>query len=392
MITVPGFRAAGISSGVKKRRAKDLALILADTKVKAAGVFTTNLVKAAPILIGKEKIKSGWVQAVLINSGIANAFTGREGIKNTQKSTKALAKALGISDDLIMPSSTGVIGGPLPVDKMIKAYPKLIRALKPDGFEDAAEGIMTTDAYPKYAMRHMRMGRRNCTIAAIGKGAGMIEPNMATMLAYVMTDLCITKSALKKALKEAANNSFNKIIVDGDTSPNDTVLLLASEQAGNKSVKDTGPEYRKFVKTLTEIMTEIALMIVRDGEGATKAVKIIVKGAKTRLHADKVARTIGNSQLVKTAFYGEDPNWGRIIAAAGRAGVAFDPEIADLSIGDQKVLRRGKDVMDEKKVAKVMKSSDYSITLDLKAGNATSYVVASDLTMDYIKINAHYRT
>ena len=392
MIKVLGFMASGVSSGVKNKSKKDLALIYSETPAMAAGVFTKNIVKAPPVLLGMERIKSGLCQAVLVNSGIANAFTGNEGYKDSVRTSKDLAKALGIKEELVIPSSTGVIGGRLPVSKMKKALPNLLKRLRPDGFMDFSLGIMTTDAFPKYASTTIKLGSKTGTVAAFGKGAGMIAPNMATMLCYILTDINIDKGALKKSLKVGVDDSFNKIIVDGDTSTNDTVLLLSSGVLGNKEIKQGTTEYRKFEKALTQVATEVAEMIVADGEGATKVVKITVKGAKTQKDADKIARTLGTSSLVKTAFFGEDPNWGRIVAAAGRAGANFNPDKLDLYFGDQKILSNSKEVIDEKKAHKVMKQPKFEVTLDIKSGKASSFVIASDLTYEYIKINAHYRT
>jgi len=392
MIKVPGFKGSGVSSGIKKKGKKDLALIFSETPAKAAGVFTLNVVKAPPVILGMERIKSGVCQAVVVNSGVANAFTGKRGLIDAVLTTEYVGKELGISKDLVIPSSTGLIGGPLPMDKIKKALPRLVSELREDGFEDAAQAIMTTDAYPKYAFTTVNIGRRKGTVAVIGKGAGMIMPNMATMLAYVITDINVGKRALSKSLKHAADNSFNKITVDGDTSTNDTVLMLANGKLGNKSLDATGAEYRKFEKAVTETAAEVAEMMVKDGEGATKAVRIVVKGARTAKDADKVARTLGNSLLVKTAFYGEDPNWGRIVAAAGRAGVDFNPDKIDLYFGDHKVLSSSKQVIDEKKAQKIMKQPGFTVTLDLKTGKASSFILASDITFEYLKINAHYRT
>lgn len=391
-IKVPGFLASGVSSGIKKKGKKDLALIYCDTPAMAAGVFTKNIVKAPPVILGMERIKSGYCQAVLVNSGIANAFTGKDGYKDSVLTSNTLAKELGIGEELVIPSSTGVIGGRLPVGKMQKALPKLIKELSEDGFMDFAEGIMTTDAFPKYASTTIKLGSKTGTIAVIGKGAGMIAPNMATMLSYILIDVNVSKRALSKVLKNSVNNSFNKIIVDGDTSTNDTVLLLSSGKLGNKAITESGPDYRKLERAVTEAATEVAEMIVADGEGATKTVKLIVKGAKTHKDAEKIARVIGTSPLVKTAFFGEDPNWGRIVAAAGRAGVNFDPDKIDLYFGDHKVLSNSKEVMNEKKAQKVLKNPKFDVTLDIKSGKASSFVIASDLTYEYVKINAHYRT
>jgi len=392
MIKIPGFFGSGVHAGIKKKGGKDLALIFSDVPAKAAGVFTTNIVKAPPVEVGMERIKSGYCQAVLINSGVANAVTGKEGLKNSLLTSKYAADELGIGKRLVIPSSTGVIGPQLPTDKIKKALPKLVSELRADGFLDVAEGIMTTDAFPKYAVKQISVGREKGIIAVIGKGAGMIAPDMATMLAYILTDVNVGKRALSKALKNTVKNSFNKIIVDGDMSTNDTVLMLANGKLGNPAIIESGAEYRKFEKAVIEVATEVAEMIVKDGEGATKVVKIVVKGAKTEKDAEKIARVLGSSQLVKTAFFGEDPNWGRILAAAGRAGVTFNPDKIDLFFDDQKILANSRVVMNEKKAQSVLKKPKFEITLNIKSGEAHSFVIASDLTLDYIKINAHYRT
>jgi glutamate N-acetyltransferase/amino-acid N-acetyltransferase len=392
MIKIPGFLGSAVSSGVKKKGKKDLALIYSEVPAKVAGVFTTNIVKAPPVLLGTERVKTGMCQAVLVNSGVANAFTGKQGYKDSVVTSKYAADKLGIAESLVIPSSTGVIGGRLPIGKMRKAMPGLVNNLREDGFLDFADGIMTTDAFPKYAVKKVFIGKKRGTIAVIGKGAGMIAPNMATMLAYILTDFNISKRALTKALKNTSNNSFNKIIVDGDTSTNDTVLILANGKLGNTLIKDSGADYNKLEKALTEAASEVAEMIVRDGEGATKVVKITVKGARTVKDAEKITRTLGTSPLVKTAFFGEDPNWGRIVAAAGRAGVEFDPEKIDLYFDKQKILSNSKEVMIEKKAQTVLKKPKFEVTINIKSGKASSFVIASDLTFDYIKINAHYRT
>ncbi|GJM16210.1 MAG: arginine biosynthesis bifunctional protein ArgJ [Thermodesulfobacteriota bacterium] len=392
MIKIPGFLGSAVSSGVKKKGKKDLALIYSEVPAKAAGVFTTNIVKAPPVILGMDRIKSGFCQAVLVNSGVANAFTGKLGLKDSIVSSKDVADQLGIAESLVIPSSTGVIGGRLPLDKMKKAMPKLVKELREDGFLDFADGIKTTDAFPKYAVKQISIGKKKGTIAVIGKGAGMIAPNMATMLAYILTDFNVEKRALSKVLRNTVKDSFNKIIVDGDTSTNDTVLILANGKLGNSTIKESGAEYKKFEKTVLEVATEVAEMIVQDGEGATKVAKIIVKGARTEKDADKIARTLGTSLLVKTAFFGEDPNWGRIVAAAGRAGVNFNPNKIDLFFDDHKVLSNSKKVMDEKKAQSVLKKPKFEVTLNIKTGKSSSFVIASDITFEYVKINSHYRT
>lgn len=392
MIRVPGFAGSGISCGMKKRGKKDLALLFSEKPARAAGVFTLNIVKAPPVILGMERIKSGYCQAVVINSGIANAFTGKPGMKAAVLTTKYVAKELGIDESLVIPSSTGVIGGPLPTDKIEKAVPHLVSELSEDGLVDAAEAIMTTDAFTKYAITKIGIGGRTGTVCVIGKGAGMIMPNMATMLAYILTDINLGKPTITKALRNSVNNSFNKIIVDGDTSTNDTVLMLANGKLGNTAIGVTGTFYNKFEQAVTEAASKVAEMIVKDGEGATKTVRIIVKGAKSEKDAETIARTIGTSLLVKSALYGEDPNWGRIVAAAGRAGVDFNPDRLDLYFGEHKVLTNSRQVMDEAKALEIMKTPKFSITLDLKTGKRSSFVITSDITHDYLKINAHYRT
>ncbi|HSE84361.1 MAG TPA: bifunctional glutamate N-acetyltransferase/amino-acid acetyltransferase ArgJ [Thermodesulfobacteriota bacterium] len=392
MIKVPGFLSSGICCGIKKNGKKDLGLIFSKVPAKAAAVFTTNIVKAAPVLLGMERIKGGSCQAVVINSGNANVGTGKRGLQDATLTAKLVAGELGIIEALVIPSSTGVIGVYLDMERIKNGIPGLVSNLSEEGLMDTAEAIMTTDKFPKYASAQVKIDGKAGTICAIGKGAGMIAPQMATMLCFILTDINIDQKAQKKALRNAVDNSFNRIIVDGDTSTNDTVLMLSNGALGNKPIKDGDKNYRKVEKVLAELTTEVAEMIVRDGEGATKVVKITVKGTKTKKDAEKIARTIGSSLLVKTAFYGEDANWGRVLAAAGRAGVKFDPLKVDLYFGDYKIVRNGAEIMDERQVNHILKQPSFPITLDLKSGKSSHFVIASDITMDYLKLNAHYRT
>jgi len=392
MISVPGFQLSSVSSGVKKNGKKDLALIFSDVPAKAAAVYTTNVVKAAPVILGQERIKLGLCQAIVINSGIANAFTGTSGYQNAVQITKDISASLGIEENLIIPSSTGLIGGPLPVSRIKKAIPNLISKLGPGGVEEVAKAIMTTDKFPKFAFRKIKIGKKEGTIAAIGKGAGMICPNMATMLCFIITDININKTTLKKALVNSVDNSFNKIIVDGDTSTNDSVIMLSNGVLDNNEITLKSSHYSRFENILTELNTEIAELIVKDGEGATKVVKIDVKGARTVKEAEKIARTVGNSLLVKTAFFGEDPNWGRILAAAGRAGVMFNPDKVEMFFDDKRVIKNGARFQAESKFAPVFKKSKFTVTIKLKEGNASSYVITSDLSHEYVSINSEYRT
>jgi len=392
MISIPGFQLSSVSSGVKKNGEKDLALIFSDVPAKAAAVYTTNVVKAAPVILGQERIKLGLCQAIVINSGIANAFTGTSGYQNAVQTTKDISASLGIEENLIIPSSTGLIGGPLPVSRIRRAIPNLISKLGPGGVEEVAKAIMTTDKFPKFAFRKIKIGKKEGTIAAIGKGAGMICPNMATMLCFIITDININKTTLKKALVNSVDNSFNKIIVDGDTSTNDSVIMLSNGVLDNNEITLKSSHYSRFEKILTELNTEIAELIVKDGEGATKVVKIDVQGARTVKEAEKIARTVGNSLLVKTAFFGEDPNWGRILAAAGRAGVMFNPDKVEMFFDDKRVIKNGARFQAESKFAPVFKKSKFTVTIKLKEGNASSYVITSDLSHEYVSINSEYRT
>lgn len=392
MIKVPGFLGSGISSGIKKNGKKDLGLIFSKVPAKVSGFFTTNVVKAAPVLLGMERIKSGLCQAIIVNSGNANACTGKIGLRVAAATTRFVAQELKIHESRVVPSSTGVIGMPPPLEKIEKAIPRLVSELREDGFLDTAEAIMTTDKFSKYAVAQMKVDGKLGTICALGKGAGMIAPNMATMLCFILTDINLNAKAQKKALKNATDDSFNRIIVDGDMSTNDTVLMLSNGALGNSPIEDGDKNYRTFEKILTQLTTEIAEMIVRDGEGATKVVRIIVKGTRNEKNAEKIARTLGSSLLVKTALYGEDANWGRVLAAAGRAGVEFDPLKVDLYFGDYKVVRNGIEIMDEDKVNHILKKPSFTITLDLKGGKFSYFVIASDITMDYLKLNAQYRT
>jgi glutamate N-acetyltransferase / amino-acid N-acetyltransferase len=392
MIEVPGFLGSGIYAGIKKKQKKDLGLIFSEVPAKVAAVFTTNIVKAAPVIIAMDRVKGGFCQAIIVNSGNANACTGKRGIKDAELTTKIVANKLKIEESLVIAASTGVIGEFLPVKKIEKAVPNLISGLRHDGLVETAEAIMTTDRFPKYASSSLKINGKLGTICAIGKGAGMIAPQMATMLCFILTDINLTRRTMIKSLKSSVEKSFNKIIVDGDTSTNDTVIMLSNGVLGNKAIWDGDSIYNKFEKALTELSSEIAEMIVRDGEGATKVVKIIIKGAKTENDADLIARTLGSSLLVKTAFYGEDPNWGRLIAAAGRAGVKFDPQKVDLYFGDYKVVRNGVEVMNGNKFEHIIKQPNFTVTIDIKNGKASSFIIASDITMDYLKLNAHYRT
>ncbi|MBI3398577.1 MAG: bifunctional glutamate N-acetyltransferase/amino-acid acetyltransferase ArgJ [Deltaproteobacteria bacterium] len=412
---VPGFKAAGISCGIKKNGNKDLALIYSETAAVAAGVFTKNKVKAAPILLDMERIKKGLCQAVIINSGNANACTGKKGMEDAARMVAAVEDGLGIKKGFAMVSSTGVIGQRLPIDRIEKGIPKLVSSLSSKGWNDAVHAIMTTDAFPKAAFEKCRIGGKEITVLGIAKGAGMICPNlapasfkqgMATMLAFIATDAAIEQKILQAMLKKAVDNSFNSITVDGDTSTNDTALILANGKAGNEKIgsrvkpapagsKQGGEGARIFQEMLERVCLKLAKMIVKDGEGATKLLEFDVSGAKTDKDANKVAETVANSPLVKTAFFGEDANWGRIMAAIGRSGADVKQERINIYFNDVPVVIKGQGARgkgQEIKAAKAVKEKEICIRIELGLGKGAKTVWASDLSYEYVTINAAYRS
>ncbi len=393
-----GFKFAGVAAGIKKNSKKDLGLIFCDAPAAAAALFTRNRVTAAPVILGKEKIKQGRVQAVLVNSGNANCFTGEKGIEDARACSRLTAEALGIDSDLVMVSSTGVIGAHLPMDKFETGVPCVVAELSGQaeqfekGVEDFSEAILTTDTCRKIVRETGFILGKPFTILGMAKGSGMIRPDMATMLAFVCTDVQITSSDLKTALTWANEKSFNRITVDGDTSTNDTLLALANASSGVR-IQD-GESKIIFQEALDTVCQDLARMVVKDGEGATKLVRISVKGAKTNQDAFKAAEAIAHSNLVKTAIYGEDPNWGRITAAAGRSGAQVAMEKMDLFFDDQALVIQGKwqGIEAEKNTAKIMENKEINITLDLNLGTRSDAFLFCDFSEDYVKINADYRS
>ncbi|MBI5875303.1 MAG: bifunctional glutamate N-acetyltransferase/amino-acid acetyltransferase ArgJ [Deltaproteobacteria bacterium] len=384
-----------MSCGIKKNGKKDLALIYSETPAVAAGVFTKNKIKAAPVLIDMQRIKKGLCQAVIINSGNANACTGKKGMDDAGRMVAAVEEGLGIKYGLAMVSSTGVIGQNLPIDKIEKGVPKLVSSLSSKGWNDAVHAIMTTDAFPKAVFEKCRIGGKEISVLGIAKGAGMICPDMATMLAFLATDAAIEQKTLQAMLKKAVDNSFNSITVDGDTSTNDTVLILANGKAGNEKIgsRVKGQGSRMFQEMLERVCLQLAKMIVMDGEGATKLLEFNVSGAKTDKDANKVAETVANSPLVKTAFFGEDANWGRIIAAIGRSGADVKEENINVYFNDVPVVMKGQGVEKiETKAAKAVKQKEICIRIEMGLGKGKNTVWASDLSYEYVKINASYRT
>jgi glutamate N-acetyltransferase/amino-acid N-acetyltransferase len=394
-ITAPlGFRAAGLHCGIKKAGLLDLALVVSDRSGPIGGVFTTNRVVAAPVALDRLHLRHGVGRAMLINSGNANACTGRAGMAAAQRTAAVVAQTLGIPIHEVFIGSTGVIGRPLPVDRIIKAVPALVERVSSLGGLSAARAILTTDHKPNTSARRARIHGRRVIIGGMAKGSGMIHPAMATMLGYFTTDAAITRTALQRALTQAVDDSFNCISVDGDTSTNDTVLCLANGLARNRPITEGTSAFRQFVRLLTEACQPLALAICRDGEGVTKVVKIEVHGAGTTLQARQVANTIGTSNLVKTALFGEDANWGRVMAAIGRSGVTMDPTKINVSFGGVPMVRNGVGLgpAAERRIAKVFHRKEFTIQVKLGQGRHRSHLWTTDLSYDYVRINASYRS
>ncbi|MGB8991684.1 MAG: bifunctional glutamate N-acetyltransferase/amino-acid acetyltransferase ArgJ [Desulfobaccales bacterium] len=391
---VPGFRFAAIAAGIKKPGVLDLALMVADAPAAAAGVFTRNRVKAAPVLVSRERLRQGSAQAILVNAGNANACTGSQGMATARDTCRRAAELLNIPDRLVLPASTGVIGVPLPGDRLTQALPQLVAGLSPDGLGEAARAIMTTDTRPKASLVKGMIDRQEFTLAGIAKGSGMIHPDLATLLVFLFTDAAASPRILKTLLRQALPLSFNRITVDGDTSTNDTILLLASGRAGNARIEAAGPAMTALGEALNQVMGELAWQVVADGEGARHAYKVLVQGAATPAEAQKAARTVALSPLVKTAMAGEDVNWGRIMAALGRAGARFDPDRVEIAFGDCVVAHNGRGLGPDAETAaqQVIKSGAFTVTIHLHAGDFTDYYDTCDFTEDYIRINADYRS
>ena len=389
---VRGFKASAIAAGIKKRGGLDLALIFSEREASAAGVFTGNKVKAAPVLVSQENIKKGRARAIVANSGNANACTGEEGLRSARFTIDRVAVELGIGSEEVLVASTGVIGAPLNTGVIGKAIPELVKGLSADAIPRVVEAIMTTDSFPKLSLFEGKAGGKSYKVLGMAKGAGMIMPDMATMLCFIITDIAVDPARLNEALVWGVERTFNRISVDGDMSTNDTVFVLANGSAGNGSLSPE--DFQGFKTGLTRVMDELSTMIVRDGEGATKLIRIAVKGAATPADALTAARTVANSALVKTAFYGSDPNWGRIMAALGRSGVRMREEAVTISVDDVKIVERGmgRGAEPEAKAAERMKGKEFSLTVDLHEGEFEDHITTCDLTHEYVSINADYRT
>ena len=390
--TCIGFKAAGIASGLKKNGEKDLGLIYSEVSAKVAGVFTRNKVKAAPLLLNIDRIKSGIGQAIIVNSGNANCCTGDQGIQDAKAMARFAASELKISEDLVLVASTGVIGEPLPIEKIRDAVPKLTGLLKPEGINDFVMAIMTTDTMPKIITRQEDLGGKPFSVTGVAKGSGMICPDMATMLCFVYTDVDMAPDFLKDSLNTATERSLNRITIDGDTSTNDMVLVMANGLSG--AVIESSADKETFQSVLDDVLIGLAKQLVKDGEGATKFVEINVRGALSDADARTIADTIANSPLVKTAIFGEDANWGRVMMAVGRAGVPVDPDKVDVFFDDVLMVKNGmgcgKDT--ETDVTKVLKKPEFEISIDLNMGHGHASVFTCDFSIDYVKINADYRS
>ena len=394
-LKVKGFSAAAVEAGIRYQDRLDLGIIFSEVPAAAAGVFTQSLVKAAPVLLDMERLKGGRAQAILVNSGIANACTGEAGMKLAGSTAALLAGALTIPEELVQIASTGVIGEQLELSRFGDAMEKLVAGLSLDGIPDVARAIMTTDTVPKTATRKIVIGGHEVTLAGIAKGAGMIMPDMATMLSFIMTDCAIRSDLLQSLLRQSVETSFNAITVDGDTSTNDTVLILANGMAKNPLIeKIDQQEAAVFGEALDDLTKDLALQIVADGEGATKLVTIRVAGARDSREAQAAAKTVANSNLVKTAFFGEDANWGRILAALGRSGAAFDPDRVEIAFDNVVMIKNGLGLgaEEESRATEVLKRDRFTVNIDLHAGDAVFEAYTCDFSLDYVRINADYRS
>jgi glutamate N-acetyltransferase/amino-acid N-acetyltransferase len=394
-ITGPkGFHAAGVHCGIKKVK-KDLALVYSSEPARVAGIFTTNKVPAAPVIVDRLQLtRSSSFRAILVNSGNANACTGERGLNDAWAMADLTAAALDVHRGEVLISSTGVIGQYLPMDSLAEGITEAVSMLDVDGHTAAAEAIMTTDKFPKELALRVDIDGVQVTIGGMAKGSGMIAPNMATMLAFITTDADISSELLQSSLKEAADHSFNRISVDGDTSTNDMVLILANGMAGNRKLVDSAdPCYKAFYEALEYLLVRLSKMIVMDGEGATKFVEVYVTGAATEEAAVQAGKAVANSNLVKTAINGEDANWGRILAAVGYSGVEFDPADVEIFFDEVPILRQQYSIdFSEEEAKRVLKQREIKITVDLHQGESSASFWTCDLSKDYVAINANYRT
>ena len=388
----PGFEAAGIAAGIKKGHIPDLGLIYSRTPATVAAMFTRNKIQAAPVLVTKNRATAGSARAVVVNAGNANCCTGPQGVADALAMTAATATALKLPPEQVLVASTGVIGAPLPMGKIEAATPALVAELRPDGFAAFARAIMTTDTVPKLVQLKGQIDGRPVTLLGAAKGAGMIRPDMATLLCFVCCDVQISADRLQRCLRQAVDHTLNRITIDGDTSTNDTIVALANGVSAARV--ESAEQEVVFQDLLNRLIMDIAHRLVKDGEGVTKVVKVVVQGASSDPAALRVADTVAHSALVKTAFFGQDANWGRIIAAVGRAGVELDPDKIDLFFDQVQIVDQGRwcGPEAENMATAVLKQPEFSVVIDLHQGQGRDTLLTGDFSVDYVKINANYRT
>lgn len=393
IITPEGFRVAGVHTGVKRKR-NDLGIVYSEVPARAAAVYTLNQIQAAPIAVTKESIaKERTIQAVVVNSGNANACTGEQGLRDAYDMRKKTAEKFLIPEHYVSVASTGIIGLEMPMEHITRGIDEIEVGKTKEHAKAFEESILTTDTFNKSACYEAEIDGKKVTIGGAAKGSGMIEPNMATMLGFITTDAAIEADALQKALKIAVDETFNCITVDGDTSTNDMVLVLANGHAKNELITEEHPDWLTFVQIMTKTCEKLAKQIARDGEGATKLIEVEIQGAKTTEDAKKMAKTIVGSSLVKTAVYGADANWGRIIAAIGYSGVDINPETIDISLGSLQLLNKSEPVpFSEEEATNYLENDEVKFTVHLHSGDATGKAWGCDLTYDYVRINASYRS
>ena len=390
-IEVPGFLAAGIACGIKPSGKPDLALIVSDRPAVAAAVFTTSRFPGAPVVVSRSHIRAGVARGVVVNSGVSNVANGARGLADAREMTVLLARAIGARPREIQVSSTGVIGRTLPMEKLREGIPRAAEQLSARGFERAARAILTTDNKPKLV--HARA--RGFALAGMAKGAGMIMPRMATMLGFIVTDLAIEPVFLRSALRDAVEPTFNSLTIDGQTSTSDTVLVLANGAAGNRPIEAGSARAGEFARALLELSRELCYRLARDGEGVTKLATVAVAGARSHADADRVARSVANSALVKTALFGGDPNWGRIVQAIGAAGVRLKPAQVDVRIGGVQMLRGGEPAGGAaglRRAERAMKKREVAIEISLGAGPGNARMLTTDFSYEYVRVNAEYTT
>ena len=388
-----GYQFSVTGAGIKYKDRTDMALIYSEREAVVAGTFTSNRVKAAPVVLDIKKVRSGTGRAIVVNSGNANACTGQGGMRDAETMCREISRRLDIPEKHVLVASTGIIGTPLPMDRVQRGLEDLSGETARAGMEDVARAIMTTDKFPKISSRKIKIGRTDAVLSGVAKGAGMISPDMATMLCFLLTDLAIEKKALRRALKEATDRTFNLITVDGDMSTNDTVLIMANGTAGNSPLTEKSPGYKKFRETLFELTDEFSRMIVSDGEGATRLIIIRLHGARNYSDAKKAAFSVAKSPLVKTAVYGRDANWGRIMAALGYSGALIRENSVDISINGIKLVRGGLGTGKDMDASEALRhNNEVTIDINLNIGTGTERVYTCDLTEEYLRINAAYRT